>query len=91
MMNARSLVLLKEFILAPSYLTGSRLIHIPSIYHTIQYELQTHLKILPKTLKICKWLYMRGESVRRQLIVHPTAESSAEIAQNNTDWQQVRE
>lgn len=89
MMNARSLKLLRDFIQAPSYTTVSTLIHIPSLYNVIQYELQKQSTIPLRIINISKWLWIRGETVYRQLMVHHTAESNSCFESDDINWQQV--
>ena len=65
------------------------IIHIPSLYNVLQYELQRQSKIPPQIINICKWLWIRGETVYRQLLVHQTATSDSDFDNDAINWQKV--
>lgn len=89
MINGRALPLLRDFIKTLSYLTTLRLVHIPSVFNVLQYELSKNMKFNLSTLDVCCWLYIRGESVRRELVVHPTADPRPQGDYHNIDWKKV--
>lgn len=89
MMNGHALPLLLQFIKAPGYVTASQLIHIPSVYNVLQYKISKSSQVNPKTLAMCKWLYVRAESVRRELVVHTTASPQEQNDDNSGDWRQA--
>ena len=89
MMNAPSLKLLRDFIQTPCYATASMLIHIPALYNVLQYELQNQAKIPSQIINICKWLWIRGETVSRQFLIHKTAESDSDFDNDAINWGKV--
>lgn len=89
MMNNRALQSLLQFIQSPNRLTASAVVLIPALYSVLQYELSvgSH-QFCPDTLNVASWLYYRGETVRKTLLVHQTEPPDTSL-ENNTSWQSV--
>lgn len=88
MMNFRALQSIHIFLEHPNNVTASNLVLTPALYNVIQHEISTHGGIQPNTFGVATWLYIRGETVRRTLLVSPTDPPDPNI-QDLHPWQTV--
>ncbi|KDR73877.1 hypothetical protein GALMADRAFT_45477, partial [Galerina marginata CBS 339.88] len=88
MINQPSLKRLKEFIIQPTTENQSYLLHIPALYKVLAYEGSHSIsgEISATIVAVCRWLYLRAETVRRLLLVHETETPNPTIDVEGADW-----
>lgn len=89
--NRPSLEALQGFVTHPTGINASRLVGIPCLYEVLEYHKSKGEGYPGHLLSLCKWMWQRGESLLKSIIVHqaPSTDESAHLA--NHDWKKVRD
>ena len=89
--NRPSLEALWGFVTHPTGINASRLVGIPCLYEVLEYHKSKGEGYPGHLLSLCKWMWQRGESLLKSIIVHqaPSTDESAHLV--NHDWKKVRD
>lgn len=90
MMTRPALEDLALFISSPTKRAASRLVNIPALYDVLKHEeMYSGGTYPPVLLRVCQWLYDRGNAVLTKLIIHKAPPINCGIEARDDSWQKV--